>query len=167
MGKIIWGTILIIIGISAILGISLMRFLFAFILIAIGIKIIIGKKSNCWNFKQNKSTTEENTLNEVNIFSSVNKLIKSDDFKGGKIVVIFSGGRIDLSQVKTSLRNIDLEIIAIFGGVELIVPKEWKINSQGNSIFGGYDIKVQGENVGETTLNLKGHAIFGGIKVKN
>lgn len=167
MGKIIWGTILIIIGISAILGISLMRFLFAFILIAIGIKIIIGKKSNYWNFKQNKSTTEENTLNEVNIFSSVNKLIKSDDFKGGKIVVIFSGGRIDLSQVKTSLRNIDLEIIAIFGGVELIVPKEWKINSQGNSIFGGYDIKVQGENVGETTLNLKGHAIFGGIKVKN
>ncbi len=169
MGKIIIGTILIALGLSALFGISLFNFVFAFILMAIGIKIIMGREHKDWDWGQVKSTpstVNENTINEVNIFSSANKIIKSENFKGGKIVLIFSGGKIDLSQAKTSEKNINMEVVAIFGGGQLVVPKGWKINSEGASIFGGYDTKIEGEN-GETTLNLKGVAIFGGIKVIN
>lgn len=166
MGKIIIGTILIILGLSALLGVSLMKFVFAFILIAIGIRVILGKEHNYLDFKTTKSTSNENFINELNIFSSADKTIKSEDFKGGKIVMIFSGGKVDISQVKTSVKNIDMEIVVLFGGGQLIVPKGWRINSQGTSIFGGYDTKVEGES-SETTLNLKGVAIFGGVKVIN
>lgn len=169
MVTIILGTVLIVLGLGALLGISLIKFAFAFILIAIGIRIIIGKDYHShfdWGHKSTSSTVNENYINEVNIFSSADKAVKSEDFRGGKIVMIFSGGKIDLSQVKTSLKSIDMEIVVLFGGGEIIVPKGWKVNSQGTSIFGGYDNKIEGENDG-TTLNLKGAAIFGGIKVSN
>lgn len=167
MGKIIIGTILIAWGIGALLGISLMKFVFAGILIAIGIRVIVGKDQNNYcNFGSSKSTSNEDHINEVNIFSSANKVIKSESFKGGKVVMIFSGGKIDLSQVNTTNKNIELEVVALFGGVQLVVPKSWKVNSQGTSIFGGYDTKLEGEG-GDITLNLKGSAVFGGVKITN
>ena len=166
MGKIIVGTILIVLGIGALFGISLGNFIWALILVAIGIRIILGKNHHFWDIKTTKSTTNEDSVNEVNIFSSADKKIKSENFKGGKIVMIFSGGKIDLSEVKTSEKNVDIEIVVLFGGGELIVPKGWKINSQGTSIFGGYTTKVEGEDA-LITLNIKGVAIFGGIKVIN
>jgi len=167
MGKIIIGAILIAWGIGALLDISLMKFVFSFILIAIGIRIIVGKdQDNYWNFSSSKSTSNEDYINEVNIFSSANKTIKSETFKGGKVTMVFSGGKIDLSQVKTTESNIEIEIVAIFGGAQFIIPKGWKVNSQGTSIFGGYDTKIEGETDG-VTLNLKGVALFGGVKVTN
>ena len=57
-------------------------------------------------------------------------------------------------------------MIVLFGGGELVVPKNWRVNSEGIFILGGYDIKAEGENA-ETTLNLKGVVIFGGIKILN
>lgn len=171
MGKIIAGTILIVLGISALIGVSLIKFFIAFILILIGIKIVLGKEHDHFNWepkKTSESTSNENIISEVSIFSSANKVVKADNFKGGKIVMIFSGGRIDISGVKTSEKNIDLEIVTIFGVAQLVIPKGWRINSEGTSIFGGYDIKSGGEKENkETTLNLKGAAIFGGVKVTN
>ncbi len=167
MWKIIIGSIFIAWGIGALLGISLMKFVIAAILIVIGIRIIIGKDSNKYcNFSSSKSTSNEDFINEVNIFSSVNKKIKSEDFKGGKIVMIFSGGKIDLSDVKTTEKVIEMEITSIFGGVDLMLPKNWKVNSQGTSIFGGYDTKIEGDS-NDVTLNIKGSAVFGGVKITN
>jgi predicted membrane protein len=166
MGKIIAGTILVLLGISALFDVNLLKFAVAFILIAIGIRILFGRRRQDWNFESTTAATNEDLLNEVAIFSPVNKVINSNDFKGGKVVMIFSGGKIDLSQVKTLEKNISLEIVAVFGGGKIIIPKNWKVNSQGTAIFGGYNSKVEtGE--GETILNLKGAAIFGGIEIVN
>jgi predicted membrane protein len=167
MAKIIIGGILIAWGIGALLNISIMKFVFALILIVIGLKVILGKEGTHFsNFGSSRSTSNENFINEVNVFSSANKVIKSEDFKGGKITMIFSGGKIDLSQVKTSKNEIEMEVVAMFGGAQLIVPRGWKVNSQGTSIFGGYDTKIEGDGH-EVTLNLKGVAIFGGVKITN
>ncbi len=166
MGKIILGTILIAFGLSAILGVSLLKFLFAFILIGVGVRMVMGKEHNYWDLDFRKSTTGENFMDELSIFGSVHKVMKSEDFKGGKIVLVFSTAKIDLSQVKTSQSNIDMEIIVLFGGAHVIVPKGWKINSQGTSVFGGYDVKTEGES-GGANVNLKGVSIFGGVKVVN
>lgn len=167
MGKIIIGTVLILWGVGSLLGISFGNFIWAFILIAIGIRIILGKNySKNWNFKSSNKVINEDSINEVNIFSSMDGKIMSDNFKGGNIVMVFSGGKIDLSNVKTTEKSIDLEMIVLFGGGELVIPKGWKVNSQGTSILGGYDIKLEGEN-SDVTLNIKGVVIFGGVKILN
>lgn len=166
MWKIIIGTILIAWGVGALLGVSLMKFVFAVILIALGIKVILGKDSNYHNFGSSKSVSNEDFINEINVFSATNKVINSESFKGGKITMIFSGGKIDLSNTKTTEKTIEIEATSIFGGVDIIVPKNWKVNSEGTSIFGGFDTKIEGGD-GEVVLNLKGTAFFGGVKIIN
>ena len=58
---------------------------------------------------------------------------------------------------------------AIFGGVELKIPKSWSAVVQGAGIFGGYaDETVQPDpGPGVKQLIIRGTATFGGVEVKN
>lgn len=169
MGRIIAGAVLVLLGLSFLLGISLMKFALALILIAVGVRILLGRNprrdKSYWNFGSSLAT-DEDLLNEVAIFSAINKTVNSDNFKGGKVVMIFSGGKIDLSQAKTSEKIINLEVVAIFSGGKIIIPRTWKVSSQGTAVFGGYNNKAEAEN-GETVLNIKGAAVLGGIEIVN
>lgn len=159
---VIFGIFLILIGLSALFEISLFKFAFAFILIALGIKILSGRGGN-WG---SRSVSGEDYINEVAIFSPLFLNLRSTNFSGGKVVLIFGGGEIDLREVKTTYKDIKMEIVAIFGGCKLTVPKNWKVVSEGVGIVGGYNNKVLSE-MSEVTLNLRGVAIFGGVDVEN
>jgi predicted membrane protein len=162
MFRIIIGLFLIVLGFSALTGFYFFNFLFSLLIIVIGFKMIFGEKK----FINIKSRSSGKDLNEVMIFSPIDKTVKSDDFKGGKVTMIFSGGSIDLSQVKTTEKNIDIEIDIIFGGGKLIVPKSWKINIDGPAIVGGYNDITS--NSGESIIvNIHGGIVFGGLEITN
>ena len=166
MARIIVGAAIILIGLSALLGFSLFKFFVAAVLIFVGVNIILGRHRK-WE-AISESAIREDRISEVAVFSAVNRKVESDDFKGGDITLIFSGGEIDLSEVKTEKREIGLEIVAVFGGAKIIVPRGWKVSNKGTAILGGYDIKTgspAGEGDARVTLNLKGTAIFGGVEV--
>lgn len=171
MARIIFGLIVLFIGISALFGGVILKFLFALILIFLGIRILSGRGARFHHWgRQNvpADTSYEDFINEVMIFGPLNKTVKSENFKGGKTVIVFGSGNIDLSQVKTNEKNINMEFVVVFGGGRLIVPKEWKVNSQGVAVLGEYKSNV-GEPAGavETVLNIKGAAIFGGVEIVN
>ena len=166
--RIIIGIFFVLLGISALTGLSLFKFFFAAIIIFIGLRIITGRNYRD-NFKRQStasSSSNEDEINEVVIFSGLNKTIKSDNFKGGKAAMVFGGGTINLSQSKSNEKVINLEIVAVFGGAKLIIPREWKVNLKGTSIFGGYNNKTS-DNDGDIILNIEGVTIFGGIEIFN
>ena len=169
MGRIIVGVILVLVGVSALTGFSFFNVAFAIILILIGIRILSGRRH--WPLEQQgTAASQEDSINEVAIFSPINKTVKSENFRGGKVVMVFGGGQIDISQVKTSQSEVKMEIVAVFGGGKLIIPKGWRVNSQGAAVFGGFTSHVSGAGEGSTatpTLNVKGAAVFGGVEVIN
>jgi predicted membrane protein len=167
MGRIIIGTLLILWGLSALFGFPLFHFFFALIVILIGVRILTGRRHwGNWEHMNVAAVSQEDLLNEVVIFSPINKAVKSENFKGGFVKMVFAGGVIDLSAVKTQAKEIDLTVKTVFAGLKLIVPKSWKVTIQGSAVFGGYENKVvPGE--GSVTLNLKGSAVFGGIEIVN
>ncbi|MDD4409275.1 MAG: LiaF-related protein [Candidatus Pacebacteria bacterium] len=162
MMKVILGLFLILIGINILTGISFFNYIFAALIIYIGVRMIFGKKQE---YRNDKTLSHEDVLNEVFVFSPINKAVESGNFKGGDVVMIFSGGQIDLSQAKTSSKVIDMEIATIFGGIKLIIPKEWKVNFQGVSIIGGSTNNSAAE--GDVILNIKGVTIMGGVEISN
>ena len=61
-------------------------------------------------------------------------------------------------------------IIAVFGGVKLIVPPHWEIKSSLDSVFGSVEDKrtiYKDVNSEGKILVLKGAAVFGGIEIKS
>jgi hypothetical protein len=153
MARIIVGTTIVLIGLSALLGFSLFRFIFAVALVFIGASIILGKRAG-WR-SESESTVKQDKISEVAVFSPFSRKIDSEGFKGGDITLIFSGGELDLSGVKTDKEEI---------------PNNWRVNNKGTAVLGGYDINaatVSGEGEKKITLNIKGAAIFGGVEVVN
>ncbi len=116
-----------------------------------------------------ESYTQDDFIDNVNIFSGTKKVILSKNFKGGDIVNIFGGSEIDLTQADMTTPAI-LEVTAIFGGATLIVPSNWAIKSEAVTIFGGIGDKrkiVPSTESPTKTLVLKGTMIFGGMEIKS
>jgi len=172
MGGLIVGIILILIGISALTGISLGSFIVAVILIAIGIRIIARHSGpNGWHSHDHRGyhgtiPSSEMSIDEVAIFSPLSRTVAAENFKGGRIVMVFSGGEVDLSQVKTEATEVQLEVSVVFGGIDITVPKDWKVKSNANIFLGGVDTHEAQGGDSNVTLTIRGDAVFGEIAVR-
>jgi hypothetical protein len=159
------GAIFIILGVSALTGMDLGRFIFPLFLIYIGWRILSRENRGIRSDREMKSSSQ-NSINETFIFSGAKRRLDSENFNGGRITAIFSGANLDLSNTKTKKKVIELDIAAVFGGVKIRVPKNWEIEPEAVGILGGIDNKTSLENK-SATLKLTGVAIFGGVNILN
>jgi predicted membrane protein len=93
---------------------------------------------------------------------------QSANFRGGSATVVFGGIQIDLRNVTPAREGAALELTAAFGGMTVIVPREWKVALTGLPLFGGYSNKTMpAAAAGAPVLTIRCLAMFGGIEVKN
>ena len=66
--------------------------------------------------------------------------------------------------------TIELDVVALFGGVKIIVPPSWEVKSEVVAIFGGLDDK---RSLGPVSteprkiVKIQGVTIFGGVEIRN
>ena len=157
----IFGALLIVLGIGALTGISLVHFFLAFLFIYFGVRLLTGKPPR-WDTRVVREAGDR--LNEVVLFGPFNRAVSSPAFRGGKVVLIFAGGELDLSESKAATQDVALELVVIFGSARVVVPADWTVRTRGAAIIGGYDNKAQGSGTA-ATLTLTGTVICGGVGV--
>jgi len=112
----------------------------------------------------------EDLIDEVSIFSGNIKRIESSNFSGGEITSIFGGSELYFNNCKLSPNGAVIELVNIFGGTKIVVPRDWNVKIEVVSILGGFaDKRVFLENEGpsKNTLTIKGMTIFGGGEITN
>jgi predicted membrane protein len=135
------------------------------LLIIIGISIIYpGKK-----FIHKTHTIKGNNDFDITaFFSGQNKNIDLKNFKSGTISAYFGSAEIDLTKTEISPDDAVLNINTAFGGIELRVPKNWRLSFSGSPIFGGFDDKTSQDVIDDSpTLFINYNVSFGGIEIKN
>jgi predicted membrane protein len=170
-----WGIVLILVGLSLIVKIvfnidfSIMRILFAFLFIYLGIRIFIGK-----DFRLFHDNKDGNSI----IFSE--RTIKGVD-DGKEYNVIFAGGKFDLSEMAIpDSQVVHIKLNTIFGGSLVIVNPDIPIQIDSNTAFGGTKMpngntsafgSLNYENdsakVSKPRLIIETNTVFGGLQVKN
>jgi len=144
------------------------------ILIGIGL-IILFKGLGNWKTKFSSNFTKRDfddmdMINTTHIFGGGDYHISSDNFKGGRVNAIFGGGKYDFRNAKLAAGIQYLEVSMIFGGLELIIPADWDVKVEVDSILGGFSNKSGGyTHSGESSqgqLVIRGTAIFGGGDIK-
>lgn len=153
--------------------------LWPLLLVLIGLYIIFGRGC-CGGNRYFQSigardssihqTEGKDYVESVNVFGGGNKVIHSNNFKGGNIISIFGGSDINLSNCKLAPGDNIIEITAVFGGTTIIVPYDWKIELDILPIFGGFGDK-RTKDPNKTfqegrALIIKGLVLFGGGEVK-
>ena len=115
--------------------------------------------------------SSEHSIDMLTFMGGGNRKITSQQFDGGKVTSIFGGSEIDLTGSKLHNEECMIDVFTMFGGSEISVPRNWEVQVDVTSIFGGFDDKRGPvDNSGEgpkQVLIIKGFTIFGGGEVKS
>ncbi|MFJ2575541.1 DUF1707 domain-containing protein [Kitasatospora aureofaciens] len=84
-----------------------------------------------------------------------------------KVAAVFGGVEIDLSDAVFESPEVVIDVLSLFGGVEIRVPENVSLHGGGIGIFGGFDVKEQtAADPYAPVVRVKGTAIFGGCDAK-
>lgn len=124
-----------------------------------------------YNSDYNKEQNSADMIDEVSVFNSIKRRITSQNFRGGRITSIFGGADIFMNEAKLAQGEQVLDIVAIFGGIDLYVPRDWRVIVKTVTIFGGFDdnrFRDSGVEIADDrAIVIKGFVLFGGGDVKN
>jgi len=85
-------------------------------------------------------------------------------------VVAFMGGTmLDLREARLPPGPIELRVVAIMGGVEIIVPPHLAVESEGAAIMGGFEHverAPQAPDPDAPVLRISGIALMGGVSIE-
>jgi predicted membrane protein len=119
------------------------------------------------------STFHGDRLDESAVFSSLNRSVESQNFEGGKLDSVFASIEVDMTQaaISSPTHTAVLEANSVFGGIEIRVPRTWKVIMKSTAVFGGCEDKTVPPRPEPgfplTTLVVTGGAVFGGISISN
>ena len=102
------------------------------------------------------------------ILGGFNRKCSSQQFRGGDLTMVMGGGKIDLREARIQEAEAVLDVFAIMGGMEIVVPRDWVVEARMTPVLGGIEDSTTPDKQGTTQrLVIRGTAIMGGVKVHN
>ena len=167
-----FGAILILIGgFFMLVNLDIIRgrvwlYFWPLLIIAAGLWIIFKPRFRL--FKEKAPEIKEKDLDAFIIFSGIKRRFNTPEFRGGKATALFGGIDLDFAEASLADNKATIELTAIFGGIEVFVPRDWEVVVDSSSIFGAVEDKHKSAPPAETkaTLFIRATVMFGGIEIK-
>ncbi|MDY0342939.1 MAG: DUF5668 domain-containing protein [Lentimicrobium sp.] len=169
----VWGGILLVLGLlflqGRITGYDFFSTFWPLVVILVGFAVIFSNTSLFKGRGKNHiRQAGEEVIDEVCIFGGSDRNVVTPAFKGGRIVAVFGGANINLTQSSLAEGDNVLDVMAMFGGATLIVPGDWNVKFEMFNILGGFSDKRRNLNIDHAkVLVIKGVALFGGGEIKS
>mgnify|MGYP000867893863 FL=1 len=130
--------------------------------------------AGCWfifsRLTGNHKNTGEDRLNHFVMFTGLKTKNHARNFTGGSVAAVFGGADIDLRDAQLSEQGAELELTVVFGGIDVFIPEDWRMQVTGTPLFGGWEDKthyVRKDGADGPVLKIHCLALFGGAEVKN
>ena len=166
-----WGAFLLLLGIALIIKVvfnvdfPVFKVLVGIFLILLGIKVLFGRfMVSSHHFEAEDTIFNERTYDPPE--------------SGKEYTVLFAKGVYDFSDVDLSKGNFHAKISTVFGGSQIIIPRDMPVKIKADAVFAGAELPdgntaVFGSTVYESdswspdtaSLNIKVDVVFGGIQV--
>lgn len=94
---------------------------------------------------------------------------RSEHFKHADVAAVFGGSTLDLRQARID-DEATVDAFALCGGVDVLVPHDWRVELGGLPILGGCEDKTTGDGAlpsDAPVLRVNATAVLGGVKVAN
>ena len=133
------------------------------IVILFGVSLLLGR------MRTKAEKVDEQSVDGIAIFGARNQRVTSSRFRGADLTALFGGYELDLRDAEVADRPARISAVAMFGGVDIIVPREWNVRLDVLPIFGGAEDerpRREGEH-DETDLTVTGFVAFGGVSVND
>jgi len=138
-------------------------------IVILGLKLIIsgllGNKAHqiLEDVKQRDGKTQTGSA----IFSGCDLNYDGEVFEGVELSAVFGGVKCDLTNAIIE-KDCAIQLTAVFGGVDVLVPDHVNVKISSNCIFGGISNKTSKTSMieGAPTIYISGTCMFGGADIK-
>ena len=148
----------------------ILKLIVPIILICIGVSFVFKDTI------KNKATAKIKELNGKKgaqkeycaVFSGENVSYSGMAFDGVTLTAVFGGLKCDLSNAVIT-ENVVVNATAIFGGIDIIVPRDMPVRVESTCIFGGVSNKAKEVFAADEhvpTIYINSTCLFGGVEVK-
>jgi predicted membrane protein len=135
-------------------------YIWPIIIIIIGFNMLQSKGSDSFSKKNDFSTTA--------IFSGVEMRNTSKDFQKSSILALFGGCNVDLKLAEMASNDMsEIDVTVLFGGAEILLPKDWNVEVKGMPLLGGISNETYFSESNKKTLVINAFVMFGGLDIKN
>ncbi|PXY36514.1 LiaF transmembrane domain-containing protein [Prauserella flavalba] len=105
------------------------------------------------------------------LFGGAKTVDRSKHLHHADVSAIFGGATLDLRQAHIDgAATATVDALAFCGGVDVLVPKDWRVELGGLPVLGGFDDKTDGDGVlpaDAPLLKINATAVLGGVDVAN
>jgi len=92
----------------------------------------------------------------------------SDAFRSADLGAVMGGVTLDLRQAKMAAAEATIDLFAVWGGIEIRVPREWTVASKVMPLMAGFEDKTEPATGGSPRrLVIRGLVVMGGVEVTN
>lgn len=164
--------ILIIVGVFFFLGqfhwwhFQWQKLIFPLILLAIGVYILMPQFS-----RGRPGAFPENRISIFTVLGGGEYNTRSANLTGGHIVSILGGADVDIRDADIEGDGMEINVLALMGGVEIRVPLHWQVSMRAVPFLGGVSNQTtflaDKLQMPKKTLVIRGLALMGGIDVRN
>lgn len=96
---------------------------------------------------------------------------RSQLLSGGSAIAVLGGVEIDIREADSADYDIELDVLAFMGGIEIRVPPHWEVSHKVLPLLGGVSNKsaclADKMNVPKKRLLVTGLAFMGGVDIRN
>lgn len=177
--NLVWGTVLVVVGswwlaenFELVPHISWWQ-LWPLVLVFMGVSMLIGAGhftigTRFRDMGRSNPADDAERLSSFAVWASVVRKVVSQQFRGGEASAIMGGIDLDLRGAKPVPGGAVLEVLAIWGGVDVFVPSHWRVINQATVIMGAVEDNTKLPPTDSTdTLILRGLVMMGGVEIKN
>lgn len=133
------------------------------VLVVLGVRLVARARPRGW-----AGDDGGGEVSAVAVMAGVKRASRASDFRGGDLVAVMGGCEIDLRQAAVTGEEAAIDVIAVWGGIEIRVPESWAVTGKVLPILGSFEDKTHppaGEVGGR--LLVRGVAVMGGVEVRN
>ncbi|MBQ9080114.1 MAG: hypothetical protein IJY27_03495 [Clostridia bacterium] len=138
------------------------------IIVIIGIKLIINATTGSKNSEVKKKNIENGGKmpSYCSTFSGQDVNFDGEIFTGCELTAVFGGIKCDIRHARID-QDVVIEVSAIFGGIDILLPDYVNVKVNSTSIFGGISSEAhKNSSENAVTVYITGACIFGGTDIK-
>lgn len=108
-------------------------------------------------------------LSELVLLGGTKRALRIPDFRGGFLTAVLGGVELDLRHCGIVTSPATIDVVAFWGGIDLKVPAEWRVEGKVVPVMGGFEQKTPPavESDDSPRLIVRGYAIMGGVVIGN
>jgi predicted membrane protein len=134
------------------------------IFVFMGLRVIFRSRSGYERGPGGVLVSSDQVINGFAFWSAVRRRIVSN-FKRADLTAVMGGVEIDLRGATTEGEAV-VDVFAMWGGIEIRVPPDWRVSNQVTAIMGGVDDKSVATADAKTRLVVRGFVLMGGVEIK-